>query len=191
MSSVILGIIDSGAAAGAANSYESIATVTVGGGGQATISFTSIPATYTHLQVRTLIRSAGSDASYQHLSIQLNGDTSNLYWGHGLYGTGSVVAVHNDGSLTSKLLSYNIPTSTQTASAFAGGVVDILDYVSTSKYKVIRALGGFDSNGGGALGLYSGNYNSTSAITSIELKVYQGSNFTQYTQFALYGIKGA
>jgi len=190
MSSVILGIIDSGAAAGAANSYESIATFTVGSGGQSTITFSSIPSTYKHLQVRTLIRSAGSDASYQHLSIQLNGDTSNLYWGHGLYGTGSVVATHNDGSLTSKLLSYNIPTSTQTASAFAGGVVDILDYVSTSKYKVIRALGGFDSNGGGALGLYSGNYNSTSAITSIELKVYQGSNFAEHSQFALYGIKG-
>lgn len=186
--SPILGVIAS-ANFRVPTSYESIATTTVGSGGTATITFSSIPATYKHLQIRTLIRSAGSDASYQHLSIQLNGDTSNLYWGHGLYGTGSTVAVHTDGSLTSKILGYNIPTSTQTASAFGGGVVDILDYESTSKYKVIRALGGFDSNGGGALGLYSGNYNSTSAITSIELKVYQGSNFAEYSHFALYGIK--
>ena len=46
MSSVILGIIDSGgAAAGSASSYESIATVTVGSGGAANVAFTSIPAT--------------------------------------------------------------------------------------------------------------------------------------------------
>ena len=165
--------------------------ITVGPAGASEVNFTNIPNAYTHLQVRTFIRSAGSDASYQHLSVQFNSDTGNNYYGHGLYGTGASVATHNDGSLTSKLLSYNIPTTTQTASTFNGGVIDILDYANTNKFKVIRGLGGFDSNGAGALGLYSGNWNSTSAITSIQLKVYQGSNFSQYSQFALYGIKAA
>ena len=50
--SLILGILaSSGVAAGAANSYESIATVTVGSGGSSTITFSSIPATFTHLQI--------------------------------------------------------------------------------------------------------------------------------------------
>jgi hypothetical protein len=67
----ILGIIASSKLT-VSNSYESIATTTVGSGGSATVTFSSIPATYKHLQVRTLIRSAGSDASYQHLSIHLH-----------------------------------------------------------------------------------------------------------------------
>ena len=170
--------------------YESIATVTLGSAAS-TISFTSIPSTYTHLQVRGIARTAGSDASYQHLTFQFNSDTGSNYYSHGLYGTGSSAFAHADGSLSANPLSYNLPTSTQTASTFAGGVIDILDYANTSKYKVVRALGGFDSNGGGALGLYSANWNSTSAITSITLKVYQGSNFAANSTFALYGIKGA
>ena len=50
----ILGIIASSKAVAVPNSYESIATVTVGSGGTSEINFTSIPATYTHLQLRII-----------------------------------------------------------------------------------------------------------------------------------------
>jgi hypothetical protein len=54
----ILGIIASAITGNlVTTSYESIATVTVGGGGAATVAFTSIPATYTHLQIRGIGRS--------------------------------------------------------------------------------------------------------------------------------------
>jgi hypothetical protein len=46
----ILGIIASSKLTAAAGDFESIATVTVGSGGSAVISFTSIPSTYAHLQ---------------------------------------------------------------------------------------------------------------------------------------------
>jgi hypothetical protein len=49
----ILGIIASSRLA-AVGDYESIATVSVGGGGAADVEFTSIPGTYTHLQIRAL-----------------------------------------------------------------------------------------------------------------------------------------
>jgi hypothetical protein len=49
----ILGIIASSKLS-AVGDYESIATVTVGSGGAANVEFTSIPATYTHLQLRLL-----------------------------------------------------------------------------------------------------------------------------------------
>lgn len=184
--SPILGIW---ASAGTNTSFDSIATTTVGSGGTATVQFTDIPSTYTHLQIRTFARSAGTASDYHHIQIQFNSDTGNNYWGHGLYGTGSGVAAHNDGGLGSRLLSINIPTTTQTSSTFNSGIIDILDYRNTNKNKVVRSLGGFDSNGGGALGIYSGNWNSTNAITSIQLKVYQGSNFAQHSHFALYGIR--
>ena len=57
------------------NSYESIQTVTVGSGGQSTISFTSIPSTYKHLQIRMLARATG--ASTVGL-IRFNSDASGV-----------------------------------------------------------------------------------------------------------------
>ena len=56
-------------------SYESIATVSVGSGGTSSADFTSVPSTYTHLQIRyTTYASNGS-----YLSIQFNGDTGTNY----------------------------------------------------------------------------------------------------------------
>jgi hypothetical protein len=76
-----------------------------------------------------------------------------------------------------------------TASVFGAGVIDILDYANTSKYKTIRTLSGWDKNGGGNVGLSSGLWLSTSAISSIVIGSQTG-NLVTNTQFALYGIKG-
>jgi hypothetical protein len=73
------------------------------------------------------------------------------------------------------------------ASIFGAGIVDILDYANTNKYKTLRALAGVDFNGSGRVGLTSGLWQSTSAINAITL---EGSSFVQYSSFALYGIKG-
>jgi hypothetical protein len=64
--SLILGILDSGVAA-STNSYESIATVTVGSGGASEVEFTSIPSTYTHLQIRALARNTTAEQQVIHL----------------------------------------------------------------------------------------------------------------------------
>jgi hypothetical protein len=78
------------------------------------------------------------------------------------------------------------------ANMFSASIVDILDYANTSKYKTIRVLAGADVNNqtGTTFGLSSGSWRSTSAVTSITIGT-SGFNFAQYTQFALYGIKGA
>jgi hypothetical protein len=57
------------------------------------------------------------------------------------------------------------------------------------KYKTTRTFNGMDLNGSGWIYLQSGNWRSSSAITSITLNRQYGSNFAPYTQFALYGIK--
>jgi predicted patatin/cPLA2 family phospholipase len=77
-----------------------------------------------------------------------------------------------------------------TASTFGAGVIDILDYADTNKFKTTRTLNGVSSNASSAIDyifLVSGLWRSTSAITSITLT---GNNFAQYSHFALYGIKG-
>ena len=87
----ILGIIASSITGSTLTSYESISTVTVGGGGSASVSFTSIPATYTHLQVRAIVRT--TSASNPNLAYKLNNDTSNSnYRYHQIIGTGATIS---------------------------------------------------------------------------------------------------
>jgi len=187
--SLILGILDSGgAAAGGGTSYESIATVTVGSGGAANVEFTSIPATYTHLQIRGIARTdyAGTPAG---LNFRFNSDTASNYSYHTIYGNGAT-AIAAAASSTTVGEAGQITGSITAASMFGVCVLDILDYANTNKYKTTRSLGGWDSNGDGQSTFYSSNWRSTSAITTIRLLPGAG-NFIQYSQFALYGIKGA
>ncbi len=72
---------------------------------------------------------------------------------------------------------------------YAAGGLDILDYADTNKYKTCRLLWGQDLNGGGRVALQSANWQKTAAITQIDFSCATG-NFMQYSQFALYGIKG-
>lgn len=188
--SPILGIIASSIQPGLnATSFESIATVTVGSGGQANVEFTSIPSTYKHLQVRYIARTVRGEAA-DDLHLQFNSDTGSNYSYHYLQGTGSA-ATAGAGSSTTVMLIPTAPGNTATSNTFGAGVVDILDYANTNKYKTMRALGGDDRNGAGEILLESGSWRNTNAITTLTFKAASASNFAQYSTFALYGIKGA
>jgi hypothetical protein len=70
--------------------FESIATVSVGGGGAANVEFTSIPGTFTHLQIRGIHRStATTPGAFYAIKYQYNGDTGSNYTYHYIVGTGS------------------------------------------------------------------------------------------------------
>jgi hypothetical protein len=164
------------------NSYESISTVTVGSGGAATISFSSIPSTYKHLQIRaTQLNTATATTQ-----LRINGDTGSNYSRHYLYGGGSSATGSSGASnQTSTGVLYNESTIYA-----AVGVIDILDYASTVKNKTVRSLMGWDSNGAGYVFLYSGSWmNSSTAITSLTFTP-DGGSLAEYSSFALYGIKG-
>lgn len=168
--------------------FESIATTVVGAGGQATITFSSIPSTFTNLQIRSLCRDTGSYARF-NLRIRMNSDTANNYSYHFLQGgDGNITSA---GSATS--VGYaNIGSSsggTSSSGIFGVAVVDILDYANTNKYKTVRCLSGHDANGSGSTWFSSGLWMSTSAITSVSFTSDNG-NFAEYSYFALYGIRG-
>jgi hypothetical protein len=188
--SPILGIIASSKFA-AVGDFESIATVSVGSGGAASAEFTSIPATYTHLQIRYLNKSTAAGSGVQTDSIQLgNGsiDTGSNYSLHLIEADGSSVAA-GSGVNQTRMYSGNSISSGAT-NVFAVSVIDILDYANTNKYKTIRLLSGVDNNGSGVVTFHSGSWRNTAAITNIKLFSASG-NIAQYSQFALYGIKGA
>ena len=184
----ILGITASQNYPRVTNSYESIATVTVGSGGSSTVTFSSIPSTYQHLQIRGLVRDNRS-AALNNITFQVNSDTGANYTQHALYGDGSSVGAFGNASTN---LTYGglIPSASTTASVFGVTVIDILDYANTNKYKTFRVLSGFDANGSGGVRLYSGLWMSTSAMTSITFDSETSGDFVQYSSFALYGIKG-
>jgi hypothetical protein len=171
------------------NSYESISTTTVGSGGTSVIDFTSIPATYKHLQLRLICRDTGAYAE-RSLFIEYNGNSptgSNAF--HALFGNGSTVTVQAQTSQGRYASLIPIPAASTNANVFSAQIIDILDYANTNKTKVTKILSGYDANGSGAIGIESYLYNSTSAISSIRL--YPNNSFPQYSQIALYGIKGA
>jgi hypothetical protein len=173
-------------------SYESIATVTVGSGGAATIDFTSIPATYTHLQIRGIVRDTTAGTGSQNASIQVNGSSTG-YSLHYVAGNGSSAFTDNAYNASQSYL-YPVVSGGATASVFSSAIIDILDYKNTNKYKTFRCLSGFDLNGSGSgtVRFASGSWQNTDAISSISLFPYGGSgNFAEYSSFALYGIKGS
>lgn len=171
-----------------APAYDSIATVTVGSGGSASVTFSSIPATYTHLQIRGISKTDRADDN-DNVKMQFNSDTGANYSHHVLLGTGSSAIASATANASSILTIAG--AAANAASVFGVGIIDILDYKDTNKYKTVRTLSGYVSNSTGFSALQSGNWRSTSAVTSIVLSPNIGSNFNEYSQFALYGIKGA
>lgn len=172
------------------NSYESIATVTVGSGGASSIDFTSIPGTYTHLQVRFLYGNTNT-AQTRETIMRLNSDSGNNYADHQLAGNGSSASASAFSSTNAIYVAQCDHSSSAGTSAFGESIIDILDYANTNKYKTTRQLWGWDGNGTGVMRLSSGLWMNTNAITSIKLLPMSTGDFRQYTHAALYGIKSA
>jgi hypothetical protein len=164
--------------------YDSISTVTVGAGGSNSISFSSIPGTYEHLQLRV---SALTAASGKVMVARFNSDSSTSYTWHFLNGQGTTASSGNaTGNTYARFFGQNIGTNTTNPSV---SIFDVLDYTNTNKNKTVRSLSGSDNAGSGEIALESSLWINTNAITSITILLNDSSNFSQYSSFALYGIK--
>lgn len=172
-----------------ATSFDSIATTTVGAGGSSTITFSSIVGTYKHLQLRVIARTDRSVGVQDALKIRFNSDSGSNYTLHYLLGDGSSASAGASTSTTATFVD-GFTCTGNTSSVFGAGVIDLLDYSNTNKYKTMRALSGWDDNTAGRIWLESGLWQNTNAITSITITPNSGTNFNQYSSFALYGIKG-
>jgi len=166
-------------------SFESIASTSPTSGTSITLS--SIPSTYKHLQIRySIITDAYSD-----IRIRFNGDTGSNYTSHILWGriNGSVGAEGYTAAGSGLIYSNNIEGTTDTYPNV--GIIDVIDYANTSKYKTVRTLAGDDNNGQlnpkAMVQLSSNAWLSTSAINS--LTIITGT-FSTGTIISLYGIKG-
>ena len=166
--------------------FESIATVTVGSGGAASVSFTSISSSYQHLQIR-IIERAVNNVGGDHPSIRLNNDSGNNYAWHRLTGSGSAASASSAASQAQMRYGYNTADASFGANTFSAVVIDVLDYADTNKYKTLRTLAGADNNGSGHINFESGLWQSTTAVNQIDLFPFSG-NWAEHSHFALYGI---
>jgi hypothetical protein len=167
-------------------SYYPIATTTVPSAGAATVTFSSIPSTYTHLQLRF----DGLSSSNATLTVRYNSDTGSNYSIHYLLGSGSASSSGAETTQTLMTLYGSVPlaaASSQTGTS----IIDILDYANTNKYKTLFSRYGSDNNGTPRnAGLITANWRSTSAISSVTLAPYPFTTNTWVagTTFALYGM---
>lgn len=186
--SPVLGIVASsnqqGRGGGPVGAYDALATIV--NPAATTITFSGIPTGYQHLQIRGMANN-GEASGYNNQAMRFNDDTSASYAVHYLAGQGSGSAISGSQVSTTSINDiFRIPVSS--TGFFGSFVIDILDYASTTKNKVVRSLNGGDSNGSGWIGLHSGLYYKTDAITSITINSSVG-NFGTGSLFVLYGVK--
>ena len=186
MSLVLLGILNSqAAAAGGVPAYDHLATYT-SSTNTFSVTMSSIPQDYTHLQIRHSIATGASGTGIE-FRMQFNGDTSANYDINRLYATGAGPYYGSDINSSWGSGGLTINNSTR----HGAGVLDILDYTSTSKFKTVRSLTGTSN----AVQLDSTLWRSTSAITSVTFSIYGSEylikSFGGTSRFSIYGIKAA
>lgn len=164
-----------------ANTFVKIASVTVGSGGAANITFSSIPSTYTDLVVKSSTRQTSTSVAYA--TINFNGSSANFTY-RSIEGDGSTVGSFNGATGAFGVVN----PSGYTANTFANIEFYIPNYTS-SNYKSYSSDSVSETNATGAYAdLIAGLWSNTAAITSIELTPGAG-NFAQYSTATLYGIK--
>lgn len=149
------------------------------------INFTSIPQTFTHLQVRAFIRSTNS--GNETVYARLNGDGSALYAQHSIFGDGASAGSSAASGTTFTDIA-PMADASKTANVFTSLVWDLLDYTNTNKFKTYRTISGVDYNGSGSTWLASGLYRSTSPITTVTIGGAATVGLAAGSAIHLYGI---
>ena len=176
-------------------SYESIATYVVSTP-VPSITFSTIPQTFTHLQLRMVSRSTRSAGFSNVIRGQYNGDTTTgNYWAYHFFGGDGASPVAANGAAFGSAggaFGHSVGAN-QTAETFCFNILDIEDYKNTNKLKVGRVMLGYSDNAGiyPEAQFWSHLWKSTTAINQITLIDNTGDNFAQHSHFALYGIRGA
>jgi phosphoserine aminotransferase len=158
--------------------YEPIATQTASGS-TSSITFSSIPQTYTDL----VIVKNGGNTAVSNSRFQFNGDTGNNYSQTGLYGSGSVAQSYRETSVSAVICDYFSTTGQRSMT-----VIQLLNYSNSATYKsgIYRRNDTYNGTLANAF-----LWRSTSAITSVTFSVIASGNFDSTTTFTLYGIKAA
>jgi hypothetical protein len=156
--------------------YEPIATETLGTA-QASVTFSSIPATYTDL---VLVFNGTIGSGVQNMELRFNGDTTTNYSETRFFGTGAATSTDRT-STTNQIRVGNIYT-TQTVN-----IIQIMNYANATTFKTVLVR---SNNAGNFVSMHSGLWRkSPEAITTVFVRPAAGVNFAVGSTVTLYGIK--
>jgi hypothetical protein len=163
------------------STYEPIATTTLSSA-SSSITFSSIPATYTDLRIVQVL--TGTTNAYTKL--RFNGDTGTNYSSTNIRGDGSTASSQRETSDTGIRINGNYPVN----STPSLNTVDVFSYGGSTNKTVLNSASN-DQNGAGGLNRTVGLWRNTAAITSITIYEFTGDTFAAGTTATLYGIKNA
>lgn len=172
-----------GSAGGGAYSLLDSSTL---GADTATVTFSSISASYRHLKLTVMGRTAGSVASANVLT-RFNSDSGSNYDYQSLQATGTSTSVSTVTGQTAFPIG-DVTGATETTAGYCGALeYTFLGYAQTTFFKSLIVNGHvwsaamFNERG-------TGQWKSTTAINRIDLTINGGHNWLAGSTFALYGI---
>jgi hypothetical protein len=173
-----------------ANTFELIASSTVGLLGAASFDFTSIPSTYTDLVVKISARSDAATDS-EHIYVTFNGSASAQYSMLRFRGTGTAASSYSEATQTSINFYNAVDALTATANTFSNNELYVPNYAgSTNKSVSFDSVEENNATGANAV-LFAGLWSNTAAINRITLASTGSNKFVQYSTAYLYGVKNA
>ena len=174
-----------------ANTFELIASSTVGSGGTSAITFSSIASTWTDLCLKFSVRNTTNPYAQTAIwyKIGFNGQGANVnVSGKMVFGDGTSASSLNNP--TDFDAAGYMPSSGATASTFNNAELYIPNYAgSTNKSFALDSVS--ETNGSFSVAsFFAGLWSQTAAITSITFTSRNG-NFAEFSTAYLYGVKNA
>lgn len=165
------------------STYDRIATSTLGSS-SATIDFTSISSSYTHLRLVVFAQIVPGGSS-GYCTLRFNSDTGTNYSDTELYGNGTSASSYRNTNATALFgTALSIPNTTDTFGCYT---FDIFNYTGSTN-KTVLCTASSDKNGSGSVDRTVGLWRNTAAITSIRITTWNGTLYNTGTKATLYGI---
>jgi len=158
----------------------------------ASVTFSSIPQTYTDLIVKVSARNAGTANAYPSIMrVRLNSDTSSLYSSTYLYGQDNTAGSFNE-SNTDRIGAYASNSNTSTSNTFSNVEIYIPSYTASQNRPVsVNGAAEINATTANINAVSAGLYGSTTAVSSITLSSGNSQDFVSGSSFDLYGIKNS
>ena len=168
-----------------ATTYVKIAAVNLTSGSASSMDFTSIPSTYTDLNL--LITARGTSGGEDSITMKINGLTTSIYSQRAAEGNGAAASSFNQSGVNTAVRAGIMDGSTDTSNSFSSTSIYLPNYASAYN-KSVSIDSAPETNGTTAyMNLIAYQVATTGAITSISLYPNTGS-FAQHSSATLYGI---
>lgn len=152
------------------------------------VTFSSIPSTYTDLVLKCSTRDTQVGSMNGTLNFTLNGNTSTVYSTTYVEGYSASAASGRRSSQTAMYVQ-NLDSSGNTANTFTNIEIYIPSYTAAQNKPFSVSVAAQDNSANSTDSAYAGLFSSTTAISSITIPAT--SQFAAGSSFYLYGIKNS